>query len=133
MCANCVCFEAAKQVKIRFVWSILIAMSSVNVITDNEFATEVLQANQPVLVYFWASWCGPCRLMSPTIDWAANSYGDRLKVVKMEVDPNPDTVKQYQVEGVPALRLFKAQEVLESTEGVVSKQKLIEILDLHLN
>lgn len=108
-------------------------MSSVNVITDSEFETEVLQANQPVLVYFWASWCGPCRLMSPTIDWAANNYSDRLKVVKMEVDPNPDTVKQYQVEGVPALRLIKEKQVLESSEGVVSKQKLIQILDTHLN
>ncbi|MES1022263.1 thioredoxin [Gloeocapsa sp. BRSZ] len=108
-------------------------MSSVTVISDKEFETEVLQADQPVLVYFWASWCGPCRLMSPTIDWAATTYSDRLKVVKMEVDPNPETVKQYQVEGVPALRLIQNQQVLEATEGVIPKQKLIEILDTHFH
>ena len=86
--------------------------SSVISIKDTEFETEVLKANQPVLIYFWASWCGPCRLMSPLIDWAAETYSDRLKVVKMEIDPNPATVKQYQVEGVPALRLVQGTDVL---------------------
>ncbi len=107
-------------------------MSSVTQITDNEFETQVLQASQPVLVYFWADWCGPCRLMSPLINWAAETYSDRLKVVKMEVDPNPATVKQYQVEGVPALRLIQGTEVLASSEGAVGKQKLVSILDNHL-
>lgn len=109
------------------------AMSSVTTITDNEFEAEVLQAKQPVLVYFWASWCGPCRLMSPIIDSVAKNYSDRLKVVKMEIDPNPGTVKQYRVEGVPALRLFQGTEVLESSEGAIPKQKIIEIVESHLN
>lgn len=104
-------------------------MSSVISITDTQFETEVLQAKQPVLVYFWASWCGPCKLMSPLIDWAAANYSDRLKVVKMEVDPNPATVKQYQVEGVPALRLVQGTELLESSEGAIGKQKLASLLD----
>lgn len=108
-------------------------MSSVTQIKDTEFETEVLKANQPVLVYFWASWCGPCQLMSPLINWAAETYSDRLKVVKMEVDPNPTTVKQYQVAGVPALRLFQGTELLESTEGAIGKQKLTNILDTHLS
>ena len=107
--------------------------SSVSSIKDTEFETEVLKANQPVLVYFWASWCGPCRLMSPLIDWAAATYSDRLKVVKMEIDPNPATVKQYQVEGVPAIRLFQGTDVLESSEGAIGKQKLVSILDTHLS
>jgi thioredoxin 1 len=107
-------------------------MSSVISIKDAEFETEVLKANQPVLVYFWASWCGPCQLMSPLVDWAANSYGDRLKVVKMEVDPNPATVKQYRVEGVPALRLFQGDNLLESSEGAIGKPKLARLLDNHL-
>ena len=109
------------------------AMSSVISIKDTEFETEVLKANQPVLVYFWASWCGPCRLMSPLMDWAAATYSDRLKVVKMEIDPNPATVKQYQVEGVPAIRLFQGTDVLESSEGAIGKQKLVSILDTHLS
>ncbi len=107
-------------------------MSSVTVISDAEFDKEVLQATQPVLVYFWASWCGPCRLMAPIMDTLAAAYGDRLKVIKMEVDPNPESVKTYQVDGVPAFRLFKAGQLLESVEGAMPKQKLDEILTPHL-
>ncbi|BAY67963.1 thioredoxin family protein [Anabaena sp. FACHB-709] len=102
-------------------------------ITDAEFESEVLKAEQPVLVYFWASWCGPCQLMSPLINLAANTYSDRLKVVKLEIDPNPTTVKKYKVEGVPALRLVKGEQILDSTEGVISKDKLLSFLDTHLN
>jgi len=102
-------------------------------ITDAEFETEVLKAEQPVLVYFWASWCGPCQLMSPVINAAATTYSDRLKIVKMEADPNPVAIKQYQVEGLPALRLIRGEKVLESTEGVISKNKLLSLLDQHLN
>lgn len=104
-------------------------MSRVISITDTEFETEVLKADQPVLVYFWASWCGPCRLVSPSVEWAARTYSDRLKVIKMEVDPNPATVKQYHIEGVPALLLFKEGEVVESQEGAISKQKLETMLE----
>jgi thioredoxin 1 len=102
-------------------------------ITDAEFETEVLKAEQPVLVYFWASWCGPCQLMSPLINLAATTYGDRLKIVKIEADPNPVAIKQYQVEGLPALRLLRGETVLESTEGVISKDKLLSLLNQHLN
>ncbi|RUR83434.1 hypothetical protein PCC6912_22670 [Chlorogloeopsis fritschii PCC 6912] len=105
----------------------------VKAITDAEFENEVMQAGSPVLIYFWASWCGPCRLMSPLINLAADTYSDRLKVVKMEVDPNPATVKQYQVEGVPALRLIQGEQLLASTEGVIAKDKLLDLLDTHLN
>ncbi|GAA6622035.1 thioredoxin family protein [Scytonema sp. NUACC26] len=98
-------------------------------ITDAEFETEVLQAEQPVLLYFWASWCGPCQLMSPAINSAAATYSDRLKIVKIEVDPNPKAVKQYQVEGVPALRLIQGDKLLTSVEGVIGKEKLFQILD----
>lgn len=108
-------------------------MSSVISITDAEFETEVLKAEQPVLVYFWASWCGPCRLVSPSVDWAAKTYGDRLKVIKMEVDPNPATVKQYHIEGVPALLLFQDGEVTQSLEGAIGKQKLESILENYLS
>jgi len=107
-------------------------MSSVKIITDPEFQSEVLEATQPVLVYFWAPWCGPCRLMAPIVDTLAGCYGDRLKVIKMEVDPNPESVKTYQVDGVPAFRLFKAGEVLEVMEGAVPKQKVEEMITPHL-
>ncbi len=107
-------------------------MSSVTVINDAQFESEVLQAEVPVLVYLWAAWCGPCRLVSPSIDWIANNYSDRLKVVKMEIDPNPETVKTYKVEGVPAIRLFKGNEVVHSLEGAIAKDKLIAMLDNNL-
>jgi len=107
-------------------------MSSLTVISDNDFETQVLKAEQPVLVYFWAGWCGPCKLVSPSMDWVASNYGDRLKVVKMEIDPNPIAVKQYKVEGVPAIRLFKGSEVVLEHEGAITKQKLAILLDPHL-
>ncbi|MEM7556918.1 MAG: thioredoxin family protein [Cyanobacteria bacterium P01_A01_bin.84] len=102
-------------------------------ITDAEFENEVLKAKQPVLVYFWASWCGPCKLMSPLINSAASEYSDRLKIVKMEVDPNPATVKQFQVEGVPALRFIENEKLLGISEGVIGKDKLISFIDTHLD
>ncbi len=99
-------------------------MSSVRVIGDNEFETEVLKADQPVLVYFWASWCGPCRLTAPLVEGIASSYHDRLKVIKMEVDPNPESVAICKIEGVPAFRFFEGGEVKKASEGAISKQKL---------
>ncbi|WP_373543753.1 thioredoxin family protein [Chamaesiphon sp.] len=107
-------------------------MSSVTVINDAQFQNEVLQADLPVLVYLWAAWCGPCRLVSPSIDWIAANYGDRVKVVKMEIDPNPETVKTYKVEGVPAIRLFKGKELVHTLEGAITKDKLTTILDRNL-
>jgi thioredoxin 1 len=107
-------------------------VSSVTVINDAQFESEVLQADLPVLVYLWAAWCGPCRLVSPSIDWIATNYSDRVKVVKMEIDPNPETVKAYKVEGVPAIRLFKGDELLHSWEGAITKAKLITMLDSNL-
>lgn len=107
--------------------------NSVLEITDSQFSSEVLDAKKPVLAYFWATWCGPCRLVSPSIAWAAETYGDRLKVVKLEVDPNPETVKTYKVEGVPALRLFDADaNVAWSHEGAIAKPQLQSQLAEHL-
>ncbi|MBM0743457.1 thioredoxin [Phormidium sp. CLA17] len=108
-------------------------MSSVTIITDAEFSAEVLQAEQPVLVYFWAPWCGPCRLMAPMMDAVAADYGDRLKVIKMEVDPNPTSVKTYKVDGVPAFRLFQAGAVVASVEGAIPKQQIEAFLTANMS
>lgn len=107
--------------------------SNVIVIQDSEFETEVLNyTEKPTLAYFWASWCGPCRLVSPSVELVANTYSDRLKVVKLEVDPNPESVKRCQVEGVPALRLFQGEKIIASFEGAITKAKLIEWIEPHL-
>lgn len=107
-------------------------MSGVITIFDQDFETEVMQAQQPVLAYFWAAWCGPCRLMPPVMDSLATSYGDRLKIVKIEVDPNPSAVAACKVQGVPAFRLFQHGQILEALEGAITKPKLEEVLQKHL-
>jgi thioredoxin 1 len=108
-------------------------VSQVRVISDAEFESDVLQAKgTPVLAYFWASWCGPCRLMSPSVDWAAGAWGDRLAIVKLEIDPNPNSVKHCQVEGVPALRLFQDGQEIAASEGALTKAKLEAFLAPYL-
>lgn len=108
-------------------------MSIVSNIIDREFSAEVLECDRPVLVDFWAAWCGPCRLVAPLMDWAAELYGDRLKVVKMEVDPNPETIARYKVEGIPTLILFEKGEILARIEGAVGKQRIEAMLTPYLN
>jgi thioredoxin 1 len=108
-------------------------MSSIIEIVDDEFESAVFNADKAVLVYFWASWCGPCRLVSPAINWAANTYSDRLKVVKLEVDPSPESVAKCKVEGVPALRLFNNNEIIAAHEGAIGKQQLQILLDDYLD
>lgn len=104
-------------------------MSKVIEISDAQFNSEVVDTDKTVLAYFWANWCGPCRLVSPSISWAAENYGDRLKVLKLEVDESPETVSKYKVEGVPALRMFKQGEMVSSLEGAIGKDKLKEFIE----
>lgn len=107
-------------------------MTSIMEIADEQFDSEVFNTDKPVLVYFWANWCGPCRLVSPTIASIADNYSDRLKVVKLEVDPSPQSVAKCKVEGVPAIRLFKNDEMILNHEGAIGKQQLLSMIDNHL-
>jgi thioredoxin 1 len=107
-------------------------MSQVIEINDSQFSGEIEDNERTVLAYFWANWCGPCRLVSPSISWAAENYGDRLKVLKLEVDANPETVSQYKVEGVPAFRILKQGELVASHEGAIGKDKLKEFIEAHI-
>lgn len=97
-------------------------------IRDEEFAAEVMQASEPVLVYVWAEWCGPCRLMTQILTQMAPQWEGRLKMVKMHADENPLTVKRYKVEGIPTLLLFRGGELLWSHEGVLNQAKLQQVL-----
>lgn len=101
-------------------------------IREEAFTAEVKQATEPVLVYVWADWCGPCRLMTQILTEMAPQWQGRLKMVKMHADENPETVKQYQVTGIPTLLLFRRGEVVWRHEGVLNQAKLAQALTQHL-
>jgi thioredoxin 1 len=97
--------------------------------TDAGFDTEVLKSDKPVLVDFWAEWCGPCRMMTPTIDAIASEYQGKAKVGKLNVDDNGQTAMRYQIRGIPALLLFKDGKVVDQRVGAVGKTDLQKMLD----
>lgn len=103
------------------------------IITDSEFSQEVLSADTPVLVDFWAAWCGPCKMIAPVVEELAGEYDGRLKVMKMDVDANPRTTLQYGIRSIPTLMIFKEGKVIEQIIGAVPKQRLIEKFAPHLN
>ena len=102
------------------------------VFTDAAFDQEVLQSSQPVLVDFWAEWCGPCRQMGPTIDQIATEYAGRVKVGKVDVDSNVQTAGRYQIRGIPTLLVFKGGKVVEQKVGAVGKADVQKMLDAHV-
>lgn len=104
-------------------------MSSANVteVSDSTFGNEVLQAGTPVLVDFWAPWCGPCRALTPTIDAIADENVGKLKVVKVNVDDNPSVAAQYGIRGIPAIMCFNKGAMVNQVVGAVPKAKLEEL------
>jgi thioredoxin 1 len=109
-------------------------MAGINTLTftDAGWDKEVLNSDVPVLVDFWAEWCGPCRMMSPTVDAIATDYSGRVKVGKLNVDENGATSMRYQVRGIPTLLLFKGGMVVEQKVGAVGKTDVQKMLDAHL-
>jgi thioredoxin 1 len=97
-------------------------------VNDKNFAEEVLNAELPVLVDFWASWCGPCRSISPIIEELSKEFTGRIKVTKLNVDENPATPSQYGVRGIPTLLLFKGGKILDQMVGAVPKARLITMI-----
>jgi thioredoxin 1 len=100
--------------------------------TDATFDQEVLRSSVPVLVDFWAEWCGPCRMMAPTIDVIANDYAGRLKVGKVDVDANGDTAMRYNIRGIPTLLLFKDGRVVDQKVGAVGRSEVQKMVDAHV-
>lgn len=102
-------------------------------VDDANFNLEVLSADKPVLVDFWAIWCGPCKMIAPILEELAKEYDGKLKVTKMDVDANPQTAMQYGIRSIPTLMVFKQGQVVEQIVGAVPKRHLIDKLTPHLN
>ena len=98
-------------------------------VSDDQFEKDVLNADKPVIVDFWAEWCGPCKALSPLVDELAEELGDKARVVKMNIEENPNTPTKYGVRGIPTLMVFKGGEVVETKVGGMSKQQLQDWVD----
>jgi thioredoxin 1 len=106
-----------------------IPVGKITEVSDVSFDQEVLKSDLPVLIDFWAPWCGPCKAIAPVVEELANEYEGRLKIVKMNVDDNPQTPSRYGVRGIPNLLLFRAGEVTDQIVGAVPKGHLVKAID----
>jgi thioredoxin 1 len=108
------------------------ASENVLVFTDADFDQTVVNADQPVLVDFWADWCGPCRMLAPTIDALATDLKGKVKIGKLNVDDNPMTATRYMIRGIPTLLLFKGGKIVESVVGLADKNHLKSVIEKHV-
>ena len=106
--------------------------SKIKHVTDTTFNSEVLESQIPVLVDYWAEWCGPCKMIGPILDESAESYADRLSIAKVNVDENQSVPSRYHVRGIPTLMLFKNGAVVATKVGAVSKSQLAAFIDENL-
>ena len=104
-------------------------MSEPIAVTDDDFAREVLEASEPVLVDFWAAWCGPCRMVAPIVEELADEYEGKVKVCKLDVDAARKTAAEFGIRSIPTLLIFKEGKVVDQVIGAVPKQQISEKLD----
>lgn len=101
-------------------------------VTTTNFESEVLKSDQPVLVDFWAEWCGPCKMIAPTVEAFADEYAGKVKVGKVDVDSNGATAARFSIRGIPTLLLFKGGKVVEQRVGAIGKSELVKMVEPHL-
>lgn len=101
-------------------------------VSDASFETEVIESNIPVIVDFWAQWCGPCKALGPIVEDVATKYTDKVKFVKLDVDHNPSTPPKFGVRGIPTLILFKHGQVVATQVGLINKADLMKFIDSHI-
>lgn len=105
---------------------------NITAVTDDNFEAEVLSADTPVLVDYWAEWCGPCKMIGPIVEQIADEYDGKLRVAKLNIDENPNTPPKYGIRGIPTLMLFKKGEVAGTKVGAMSKEQLSEFVSSHV-
>ena len=108
------------------------ANENVQTFTDGNFEDSVLKSERPVLVDFWAEWCGPCKRLGPTVDALATDYAGKVTVGKLNVDENQSVSFKFQIRGIPTLLLFKGGQIVEQVVGLVGKDELKQVLDKHI-
>jgi len=107
-------------------------VSDIQYITDDSFEADVLNSDTPVLVDYWADWCGPCKMIAPILEEIAGDYDGKVKIAKLNIDENPSTPPKYGIRGIPTLMLFKNGEVEATKVGALSKSQLTAFLDSNL-
>src|SRR5271170_8169714 len=101
-------------------------------VSDASFSTDVLSSNKPVLVDFWATWCGPCKMVAPVLEEIAAEHGDRLTIAKVNIDDNPEIARRYQIMSIPTMSVFSGGEVVKSIVGAKPKAALLRDLEAYL-